>query len=40
VTPVDTLGEALAITLRDTRLQDGRLLFSERGVADGPRLAS
>jgi ATP-dependent Lon protease len=40
VTAVDTLGEALAITLRDTRLQDGRLLFSAGGVADGPRLAS
>jgi ATP-dependent Lon protease len=27
VTPVDTLAEALAITLRDTTLRDGRLLF-------------
>ena len=30
VSPVDTLGEALAITLRDTTLQDGRLLFGDR----------
>jgi ATP-dependent Lon protease len=30
VTPVDTLGEALAITLRDTTLEDGRLLFGAR----------
>jgi ATP-dependent Lon protease len=27
VSPVDTLGEALAITLRDTTLRDGRLSF-------------
>ena len=35
VTPVDTLAEALAITLRDTTLRDGRLLFG-----DGHRAAS
>ncbi|HTL33636.1 MAG TPA: endopeptidase La [Kofleriaceae bacterium] len=29
VTPVDTLAEALAITLRDTTLRDGRLFFGE-----------
>ena len=28
VTPVDTLGEALAITLRDTTLRDGRLFHA------------
>jgi ATP-dependent Lon protease len=28
ITPVDTLAEALAITLRDTTLRDGRLFFS------------
>jgi ATP-dependent Lon protease len=39
VTPVDTLGEALAITLRDTTLQDGRLRFAERLVVEAPRLA-
>ncbi len=30
VSPVDTLAEALAITLRDTVLRDGRLWFGER----------
>jgi ATP-dependent Lon protease len=30
VTPVDTLSEALAITLRDTTLRDGRLYFGEQ----------
>jgi ATP-dependent Lon protease len=30
---VDTLGQALAITLRDTTLSDGRLWFGERPVA-------
>jgi ATP-dependent Lon protease len=30
VVAVDTLGEALAVTLRDTTLQNGRLLFGER----------
>jgi ATP-dependent Lon protease len=39
VTAVDTLGEALAITLRDTTLQEGRLLFGDRIAADPPRLA-
>ncbi len=39
VTPVDTLGEALAITLRDTTLRDGRLRFGDRLVPEGPRLA-
>ena len=29
VSPVDTLGEALAITLRDTTFRDGRLRFGE-----------
>ena len=29
VTPVDTLAEALSITLRDTTLRDGRLFFAE-----------
>ena len=33
VTPVDTLAEALAITLRDTTLRDGRLLFDGGGTA-------
>jgi ATP-dependent Lon protease len=30
VTPVDTLAEALAVTLRDTTLRDGRLFFGQR----------
>jgi len=34
VTPVDTLAEALAVTLRDTTLRDGRLWFGERRAAD------
>jgi ATP-dependent Lon protease len=33
VTPVDTLAEALAITLRDTTLRDGRLFYGEPLVA-------
>jgi ATP-dependent Lon protease len=33
VTPVDTLGDALAITLRDTSLRDGRLFFGDTRVA-------
>jgi ATP-dependent Lon protease len=37
VTPVDTLAEALAITLRDTSLRDGRLIFELR---DGQRSPS
>jgi ATP-dependent Lon protease len=39
VSPVDTLGAALAITLRDTTLRDGRLRFGERRASDEPRLA-
>jgi ATP-dependent Lon protease len=35
VTPVETLGEALAITIRDTTLRDGRLLF-EAPLAPSP----
>jgi len=38
VTAVDTLGEALAITLRDTTLQDGRLRFGDPRVTEGSRL--
>ena len=38
VTPVDTLAEALAITLRDTTLRDGRLHFGD-GHAAEPHLA-
>jgi ATP-dependent Lon protease len=33
VSPVETLGEALAITLRDTTLRDGRLSFGARSDA-------
>jgi ATP-dependent Lon protease len=40
VTPVDTLAEALAVTLRDTALRDGRLFFGEpRAAADETRFA-
>jgi ATP-dependent Lon protease len=39
VSPVDTLTEALAITLRNTALRDGRLSFSAHAGDDGPRLA-
>jgi ATP-dependent Lon protease len=38
VSPVDTLAEALAITLRDTTLRDGRLTWEAR-VGDAARLA-
>jgi ATP-dependent Lon protease len=38
VTPVTTLGEALAITLRDTTLRDGRLYASDR-IDGGTQLA-
>jgi len=31
VHPVDTLGEALAVTLRDTAFEGGRLLFATNG---------
>jgi ATP-dependent Lon protease len=36
VTPVDTLAEALAVTIRDTTLRDGRLFFGQRvsGVSE------
>jgi len=36
---VDTLAEALAITLRDTTLRDGRLLFGTTGSAVESQLA-
>ncbi len=41
VSPVETLAEALAVTLRDTTLRDGRLLFgaAERELVPEPRLA-
>jgi ATP-dependent Lon protease len=40
VTPVDTLAEALAITLRDTTLRDGRLFYGEPLVSSvGSQLA-
>jgi ATP-dependent Lon protease len=39
VSPVDTLAEALAITLRDTLLRDGRLALGERSRTQEPRLA-
>jgi ATP-dependent Lon protease len=32
VMPVDTLGEALAITLRDTTLRGGRLLYEDHSA--------
>jgi len=35
VTPVDTLGAALAITLRDTAFRDGRLLYAPHVDASG-----
>jgi ATP-dependent Lon protease len=38
VTPVPTLGEALAITLRDTTLRDGRLYANDR-IDGGTQLA-
>ncbi|HEY0192439.1 MAG TPA: endopeptidase La, partial [Kofleriaceae bacterium] len=40
VTAVDSLAEALSVTLRDTTLRDGRLWFGELATAVGePRLA-
>ena len=39
VSPVDSLAEALSITLRDTTLRDGRLFFGDHRVADELRLA-
>jgi ATP-dependent Lon protease len=38
ITPVTTLAEALSLTLRDTTLRDGRLLFGAPAPAE-PRLA-
>ncbi len=39
ISPVDTLGQALAITLRDTTLQNGRLLFGVLGGGEERQLA-
>ncbi|MDB4957102.1 MAG: anti-sigma sporulation factor, LonB [Myxococcales bacterium] len=39
VSAVETLAEALAITLRDTTLRDGRLFFGEARGGDGLQLA-
>jgi ATP-dependent Lon protease len=39
VSPVSTLAEALAITLRDTTLREGRLSLGELRRTDEPRLA-
>ncbi len=39
MSPVDTLAEALAITLRDTTLREGRLGFGEHRILDERRLA-
>ena len=39
VSPVDTLAEALSITLRDTTLRDGRLWFGEQPTAVSAQLA-
>jgi ATP-dependent Lon protease len=36
VSAVDTLAEALAITLRDTTLRDGRLLYQALDVVERP----
>jgi ATP-dependent Lon protease len=36
VSPVETLAEALAVTLRDTSLSGGRLLFGAASVGDQP----
>jgi ATP-dependent Lon protease len=35
VHPVETLGEALAVTLRDTAFEEGRLLFGTRDMSGG-----
>jgi ATP-dependent Lon protease len=35
VHPVETLGEALAVTLRDTAFEEGRLLFGTRDMTEG-----
>jgi ATP-dependent Lon protease len=37
VFPVTTLAEALAVTLRDTALENGRLLFGAGGQAEEER---
>jgi ATP-dependent Lon protease len=34
VHPVETLGEALAVTLRDTAFEDGRLMFATTGAEE------
>ena len=39
VSPVDSLAEALAITLRDTTLRDGRLFFMDHHAGDAGQLA-
>ncbi|HEY4055039.1 MAG TPA: endopeptidase La [Kofleriaceae bacterium] len=39
VHPVDTLGEALSITLRDTAMRDGRLMYAAPEVAAASQLA-
>ncbi len=39
VTPVDTLAEALAITLRDTTLRDGRLFFESGSAGASSQLS-
>jgi len=36
VSPVETLAEALAVTIRDTALQEGRLLFGASQAREGP----
>jgi len=37
VSPVETLAEGLAVTLRDTSLSEGRLLFGTDGAGvEGP----
>jgi ATP-dependent Lon protease len=36
VSPVETLAEALAVTIRDTALQEGRLLFGASQAPEGP----
>jgi predicted ATP-dependent protease len=37
VHPVETLGEALPVTLRDTSLEEGRLLFGTNRDQEGTR---
>ena len=39
VSPVETLAEALSITLRNTALRDGRLVFGEAHGAGPAALA-